>query len=141
MLSTSLNKNFLCCRVGWFMPKYTVDRFWHDHVIADHWRALFLPRVVKVLSWRHRLESLGVCRNHTCPVVSGPGCVVSGKGRSNCSTVFTHSPGTRPFHYGHPLGSPPGLILKFEFVNGSLFYLCIDIFYLVLDIFLSLLLL
>ncbi|XP_041375599.1 guanylate cyclase D-like [Gigantopelta aegis] len=79
-------------RMAWFVPHYTVDRFWRDKVIVDHWRALFLPRVIKTFSWFHRLESLSMCRNNTCPVVHGPWCVVSSKGRSNCSTVFANTP-------------------------------------------------
>ncbi|KAH3769941.1 hypothetical protein DPMN_171220 [Dreissena polymorpha] len=34
-------------RLGWFMRSTTVDALWQDNIIADHWRALNLPAVIR----------------------------------------------------------------------------------------------
>ncbi|KAL4235040.1 hypothetical protein ACF0H5_006678 [Mactra antiquata] len=43
-------------RLGWFMPSFTVDSLWKESIIADHWRALNLPRVIRNFSLAEQIS-------------------------------------------------------------------------------------
>ncbi|XP_060571812.1 uncharacterized protein LOC132729992, partial [Ruditapes philippinarum] len=45
-------------RLGWFMPSSTVDRLWKDNIIADHWRALNLPAVIRNFTLAEQIDRI-----------------------------------------------------------------------------------
>lgn len=45
-------------RLGWFMPSSTVDYLWKENIIADHWRALFLPSVIRKFSLAQQIDMI-----------------------------------------------------------------------------------
>lgn len=40
------------------MPSFTVDNLWKDNIIADHWRALNLPRVIRNFSLAEQISHI-----------------------------------------------------------------------------------
>ncbi|KAK3589102.1 hypothetical protein CHS0354_017444 [Potamilus streckersoni] len=89
-------------RLGWYMPTYTVNKLWQDKIIADHWRGLSLPAVIRNFSLAEQMEKIKTLTfkkdgSHYCTspdcidgIYYGPKC--SPTNMYACSTLLTSFP-------------------------------------------------
>ena len=87
------------------MPSSTVDSLWQENIIADHWRALFLPSVIRKFSLAQQIDKIKnytqtgdvsqsyYCNTRDCVegIYYGPKC--SPTNMYTCATLLSSYPG------------------------------------------------
>ncbi|XP_046552230.1 guanylate cyclase D-like [Haliotis rubra] len=76
-------------RLGWFIDTHTVQEFWKNGTIIDHWRALQLPMVVNTFHWMDKLNTSKYINIDPKKIFYGPRCRGKGAGRIKCATMFS----------------------------------------------------
>ena len=89
------------------MPSSTVDTLWKENIIADHWRALFLPSVIRKFSLAQQTDMIKnltqtgdrnqqyYCNTRDCVegIYYGPKC--SPTNMYTCATLLSSYPGKK----------------------------------------------